>query len=341
MIIDVHGHLSAPADLYVYKSLLLAGRGLHGEGGPRLSDDSVRAAAAAHVAMLREVGTDVQLLSPRPFHLMHSEAPERIVRWWVEANNDVIARIVDMFPETFLGVCALPQQPSGDLRSCIEELDRCVQGQGFVGCLLNPDPSEGTAITPTLADEYWFPLYQRLTELDVPALLHPAGCRNPRLSYSLNFINEESIAIMSLLDMSSKVFATFPKLKIIVPHGGGSIPYQLGRWQSAARSTGATPFEERLRSLWYDTTLYTKGALELLISTVGTDRVMFGTELPGSGGGIDPATGRPMDDLKPVVESIAWLTDDDRKMVFEDNAVLLYGKEAFASMERRKDGRDG
>jgi predicted TIM-barrel fold metal-dependent hydrolase len=332
VIIDVHGHLSAPTELYAYKSLLLAGRGMHGAGGPGLSDDKIRAAAAAHADMLAQVGTDVQLLSPRPFHLMHSETPERMVRWWVAANNDVIAKVCSMFPTTFLGVCGLPQSARGGLGACLEELERGVRELGFVGCLLNPDPSEGTEVTPPLGDEYWFPLYERMTELGVPALMHPAGCRNPRLTYSLNFINEESIAVMSLLDEDSRVFETFPDLKIIVPHGGGSVPYQLGRWQSAARIAGASPFEERLRSLWFDTTLYSKPALELLISTVGTDRVMFGTELPGSGGGIDPATGRPMDDLRPVIESIDWLTDRDRELIFADNAVALHGKDAFAAV---------
>ena len=85
MIIDAHAHLVAPNTLYVYKANLQANRGVHGKGGPGITDDQLRASAEENMAIMDSVGTDVQLLSPRPYMLMHSEQPTRIVRWWWRA----------------------------------------------------------------------------------------------------------------------------------------------------------------------------------------------------------------------------------------------------------------
>ena len=110
------------------------------------------------------------------------------------------------------------------------------------------------------------------------------------MSYSLHFINEESIAIVSLLN--SSVFTDFPSLKLMISHGGGAIPYQFGRFEaSAIRRRGGRAFPDRMRNLYYDTVLYSKDSLELLFKTVGADRCLFGTERPGVGTVKDPKTG--------------------------------------------------
>ena len=79
-----------------------------------------------------------------------------------------------------------------------------------------------------------------------------------------------------------------------------------------------------MRKLYYDTVLYTEDALRLLIKTVGVDRCLFGTECPGVGSSIDPATGRSMDNVKPMLENIEWLSAADRKKIFEDNARAVF-----------------
>lgn len=320
MIIDAHGHVSAPAELYAYKAGLLSHRGAHGKGSPGLTDEQIEASAKRHLAALDEVGIDMQFISPRPFQAMHSEKPEKIVYWWTEAVNDVIGKQAKTHPARFRGVAGLPQLAGVSPKNCLAELERCVKQLGFVGCLINPDPWEGDGLAPTMGEEYWYPLYEKLVELDVPAMVHSAGCRNPRESYSNHFITEETIAILSL--MNSNVFKDFPNLKIIVPHGGGSIPYQIGRWRAQRR--GGETFDESLRRLYFDAVLYNQESIELLFRIVGTDRCLFGTERPGTGAAKDPETGRWMDDLKPVIENISWLTEKDRRLVFEDNAKLVF-----------------
>ncbi len=156
----------------------------------------------------------------------------------------------------------------------------------------------------------------------MPALVHSAGSCSARESYTLKFINEESIAITSL--MSSKVFDDFPNLKLIVPHGGGAIPYHMGRFRAWTLRQGGEYFDDKLRRLHFDTTTYDQDALELLIKKVGADRVLFATEKPGTGSAKDPVTGRDLDDLKPVIENIAFLSDADRRNIFECNCTRLY-----------------
>jgi 4-oxalmesaconate hydratase len=320
MIIDSHAHVVAGPALHAVWTTLEAS----GTYGPRprvdpLRDDLV-SGAERQLKLMDEVGTDIQLTSPRPFVMKHSHRPGQLVHWWIGLYNDAIAFQAEAHPERIKGVAGLPQVAGAPVSDLFDELDRTVNDLGFVGALLNPDPSEGAGTSPVLGDEYWFPLYERLVAMDVPVLIHSSGCYG-RENYSEHFITEESLAILSMI--RGKVFEAFPALKVVVPHGGGSVPYQLGRWVAhdmnvRARHPEAEPFEETLRRFWFDTCLYTAGALRLLVETVGADRVLFGTERPGSGG--------PLDDLKPVIEGLDVLGPDDREAIFERNARTVYSR---------------
>jgi OH-DDVA meta-cleavage compound hydrolase len=329
MIIDCHAHVSAPAELWAYKAGLLASRGSHGRGGVRVSDDEIRTAANkvemgpyGHLDYLKHVHTDKQLLSPRPFQMMHSEKPARIVQWFTEEVNNIIHRQTQIFPDLFIGIAGLPQAAGRPIQEAIPELERCVNQLGFKGCLLNPDPFENSGQEPPpLGDRYWYPLYEKLCELDVPAHIHSAGSRSERASYSLNFILEETMAVVGLVN--SNVFKDFPALKILVSHGGGAVPYQLGRFEAGSLRQGGR-FSEAMRNLYYDTVLYTKDAVELLIKAVGWDRCLFGAECPGVGSVQDPKTGQTLDDVAPSIQAIDWLTQEQKDMVFRGNAVQLF-----------------
>ncbi|MFI8090705.1 amidohydrolase family protein [Streptomyces sp. NPDC086080] len=327
MIIDSHAHVVAPDSLYAHRAMLLADGGYHA-GKAKVADDDIAQSAAGNIAKMDAVGTDLQLISPRPFHQGHSMQPSRLVHPWIASNNDVIARTVDMHPTRFAGVAGLPITPGNPVSDAFPELRRTVEELGFVGVLVNPDPAEGTANGPGMDNRYWFPLYEKLVELDVPMQIHSSGCYSGRETYSEHFISEESITILSMI--RGDVFKHFPTLRVIVSHGGGSVPYQLGRWQAEVLhpalggSADATPFEERLKQFYFDTVLHYPLALELLFRTVGADRILFGTERPGSGSTTNPATGTPYDDLKPVIEGIDFLTAEDRTAVFEGNARTVF-----------------
>jgi OH-DDVA meta-cleavage compound hydrolase len=336
MVIDAHGHVTAPDKLYVYKAGIISHRGAHGRGSSGATDDDVAKAlnepvfgGSSHLEQLKEAGIDMQLVSPRPYQMMHSEHP-KLVNWFTEETNNVIAKQTKLYPNVFRAVCGLPQSVGVSPKNCITELERCVKELGFVGCLINPDPGEASGVeTPALGDRYWYPLYEKLVELDIPGHVHSAGCRTDRLPYSLHFINEESIAVVSLLN--SNVFKDFPTLKILVSHGGGAIPYHWARFEaSSLRVPGGVRFSDRMRNLYYDTVLYSSDSLALLIKTVGADRCLFGTERPGVGTVKDPRTGKWLDETRHLVEAFDWLSAAEKKMIFEDNAKKLFKIETAA-----------
>jgi 4-oxalmesaconate hydratase len=329
VIIDSHAHVVLPQESYRYMAELVSSRS-NPSAATSLPDSAIRAAAESLLKIMDSVGTDVQFLSPRPYMQMHGLTPGRITELWTRHCNDLIHRMVQMFPDRLRGVAGLPQQGRTSPANTLGELERCVKQLGFIGCLLNPDPTEGAGEPPPgLGDPFWDPLYAKLCEYDIPALVHSASSCSPRETYTLKFINEESIAIISLLD--SDVFERFPKLKLVVPHGGGAIPYHMGRFRAWTVRKGGMYFDDKLKRLHFDTCTYDKDALELLFKVVGPARVLFATEKPGTGSAKDPKSGRDFDDLKPVIEEL--LAPKDQKAVFTDNAMALY-KTGLAAWKR-------
>lgn len=335
MIIDAHSHVSPPASVWAYKAGLLAARGTHGRGGLNPSDDELIAALntggpggrLGHLPYMDHLGHDMHMISPRPYQMMHSERPSRIVQWFHEETNNIIYRHTQLFPDRFIGIAGIPQVGGENLDMAIKELERCVLELGFRGCLINPDPYENTTVdVPPMGDRYWYPLYEKLCELDIPGHIHSAGSRSERVPYSLHFINEETVSVFGLLN--STVFDDFPNLKIMCSHGGGAIPYQIGRFEAASlKLSPENRFSKRLRNLYFDTTLYNKKSIELLIDVVGVDNCLLGSEVPGTGSVDNPDTGRKHDDVVWHIKSIDWLSDNDREKLFSKNAIKLFGLE--------------
>src|SRR5215475_2486988 len=117
MIIDTHGHITAPDKLYVYKAAVVSHRGAHGRGNAGATDDDIKQAlnapvfgGSSHLEQLKEVGTDIQIISPRPYQMMHSEDP-KLVGWFIEETNLLIEKQLKLYPNTFRGCCGLPQSP--------------------------------------------------------------------------------------------------------------------------------------------------------------------------------------------------------------------------------------
>src|SRR5262249_725131 len=117
MVIDAHAHVTAPDSLYVYKAQILAHRGGHGRGAVGATDADITNAlnspvfgGSSHLAQLKEAGIDMQIISPRPYQMMTSEGP-KLVTWFTEETNSIIARQAKLFPQTFRGVCGLPLTP--------------------------------------------------------------------------------------------------------------------------------------------------------------------------------------------------------------------------------------
>jgi OH-DDVA meta-cleavage compound hydrolase len=335
-IIDCHAHMAVPHQLGVYKASLLSHRGAHGRKAPPVSDEALRQAftrvemaPVGHLQCLADAGVDMQVISPRPFQLMHSEEPKKLVHWYVEYVNDIIAQECALYPDRFVGVAGLPQTGDSPITEALGELTRCVKTHGFRGCLINPDPFEnGGRKAPPMGDRYWYPLYEKLCELDVVGHIHSTSSREPdREPYSLHFINEETTAVYGLC--RSTVLDDFPTLKILVSHGGGAIPFQIGRFDATSvprngMAVSGTRFRDRFRKLYFDTVLYSREAIELLVKVAGPSQCLYGAEMPGVGSSIDPDTGRTFDSIIPFIRELDFIDDAAKEAILCGNAARLF-----------------
>src|ERR1051326_3270440 len=122
MIIDIHGHTNAPPSLYAYKSGLLSSKGAHGKGNPGLNEEAMANTDKNHLANnMDKMGTDLQFRHPPPFQLMNSENSDKIVPYWVQANNDAIAMSVNLAPTRYRGVAGLPLFAGVQINNTFEE----------------------------------------------------------------------------------------------------------------------------------------------------------------------------------------------------------------------------
>ena len=237
--------------------------------------------------------------------------------------NDFLAEQVAKRPSRFQAFAALPMQ---DPDLAINELERCIKDLGFVSCNVNPDVAGGKEpLTPSVGSEWWYPLWEKMVALDVPCTIHASASLNPAMHLTnAYYIAHHNSAAVELL--KSRVFKDFPKLKIIIPHGGGAIPFQWNRQRGMHVREGLEPFEEAARRVYWDMAIYDKESMELLIKHIGADNVLFATEMFGAVNAIDPKTGRNFEDLVPIFQSIDWLSDEERYKITEGNARKVFSR---------------
>jgi 4-oxalmesaconate hydratase len=322
LIIDCHGHYTtAPAALQKYRDAQLAGA--HPRP-PDISDEEIRTSVETQQLRLqRERGGDVTLFSPRASAMGHHLGSEEISIAWSKVCNDLIARVVDLYPDNFVGVCQLPQFPAAPLDASVAELRRCVQELGFVGCNLNPDPSGGHWNSPPLTDRYWYPIYEQMVELDVPAMVHVSASCNPVFhATGAHYINADTSAFMQLIQ--GDLFKDFPTLRLIIPHGGGAVPYHWGRYRGLADMLKRPPLSAHvLHNVFFDTCVYHQPGIDLLARVIPLENILFGSEMIGAVRGIDPETRHYFDDTKRYVDALP-LSEAERTMLFEGNARRVY-----------------
>ena len=326
MIIDCHGHYTtAPPQLQEYRDAQVAHCEDSARPAPKLaaiSDDEIRESVETNqLQALKERGADMTIFSPKASAMAHHIGDEAVSKTWTRINNDMIHRVTQLFPDNFIGVCQLPQSVGVPVENCIEELRRCVLELDFVGCNLNPDPTGGYWTGPPLDDEYWYPLYEAMCELDVPAMIHvSASCNENFYTTGSHYLGADTTAFMQAL--SSGFMADFDGLRWVIPHGGGAVPYHWGRFRGMALDQG-WDFDGLADHIFYDTCVYHQRGIDLLLDVVGGDNVLFASEMVGAVRGVDPETGHHFDDTKRYIDGAA-LTDEDRAKIFEHNIRRVY-----------------
>jgi len=330
MIIDCHGHYTtAPKELQTYRDGQIAGlqdkTRVPSKGKINISDDQIRESLeGAQLKLQRDRGTDVTIFSPRASAMAHHIGDETTSRNWTEHCNDLIHRVCNLYPKNFVGVCQLPQSPGVSPANSISELERCVKEFGFIGCNLNPDPSGGNWTAPPLTDRHWYPFYEKMVELDVPAMVHVSSSCNPNFhATGAHYINADTTAFMQFIQ--ADLFKDFPTLRFIIPHGGGAVPYHWGRYRGLAQDMKRPMLADMIRNnVFFDTCVYHQAGLDLLTKIVPIDNILFGSEMVGAVRGIDPESNQYYDDTKKYIDKQSWVSDADKKKIFEGNARKVY-----------------
>jgi aminocarboxymuconate-semialdehyde decarboxylase len=268
---------------------------------------------------MSEDGTDVQVLSPMPELLSHW-LPADVADDLSAVMNDHIAAMIAEAPSKFRGIGMVPMQ---DVDLATKRLDD-IRARGLCGVEI------GTHIDGVpLGDSRLMDFYARAEQLGLVIFvhpLHPAGLERiggPReLAAVAVFPLETALAATSLV--AGRVLEKFPKLRVLLSHGGGAFPWIAPRIQYAwnmgtalSKAISQSPVET-LKRFWYDTIVYDAAALQYLATCVGRDRLVVGSDYPFAIRQTNPGT---------FAESALGGASLDA------NAVALLGENFFASLE--------
>jgi aminocarboxymuconate-semialdehyde decarboxylase len=271
---------------------------------------------AARLAAMDATGVDVQLLSSwidLTAYALEGEAGAEYSRRF----NEIITAEAGRHPDRLTPLGTVPLQ---DPRRAAAELDYAVRELGMAGVQI-ATTVDGTDFDRAGLDPFW----EAAAGIGCLVVIHPCDPL-PGVDLSRNFLDnmvgrpaESTIAVAHLL--FNGVLERYPGLVICVVHGGGFLPYQLGRMQRgfeavprlAARNI-STPPTELARRLYYDTVLHDPAPLAFLVGHLGADHVLMGTDYPF-----------PMGDPTPVdtVDSIPGLTDEARQLILGGNVARL------------------
>jgi len=329
MIIDIHGHYTtAPKALETWRS-----RQIGAIGNPaqmphaselRIGDDELRESIEGNqLRQMRERGLDITIFSPRASFMAHHIGDFQVSSTWAAICNELCYRVNRLFPDHFVPAAMLPQSPGVDPATCIAEIVKCVEQYGSVAINLNPDPSGGHWSSPPLSDRHWYPIYEKMIEYDIPAMIHVSTSCNPAFhTLGAHYLNADTTAFMQCL--TSELFKDFPALRFVIPHGGGAVPYHWGRFRGLAQEMKKPLLEDHLlNNIFFDTCVYHQAGIDLLTRVIPADNILFASEMIGAVRGIDPQTGHHYDDTKRYIEA-ASIDPKQRQAIYETNARRVY-----------------
>ena len=294
LIIDCHGHYTtAPKALENWRNAQIAGikdpAAMPKVADLKISDDELRESIETNqLKLMKERGSDITLFSPRASFMAHHIGDFNVSSTWAAICNELCYPRLQLFPDHFVPVAMLPQSPGVDPATCIPELEKCVQQYGAVGINLNPDPSGGHWTSPPLTDKHWYPIYEKMVEYDLPAMIHVStSCNACFHTTGAHYLNADTTAFMQLIQ--GDLFKDFPTLKFLIPHGGGAVPYHWGRFRGLAQEMKKPLLDEHLmNNVFFDTCVYHQPGIDLLNTVIPVKNVLFASEMIGAVRGIDP-----------------------------------------------------
>ncbi len=273
--------------------------------------------ADARVTLAREQGIDRQIICLPPFYFAYAAQPELGLAV-ARAGNDALAAIVGRAPDCFASFATVPLQ---DPQRAVVELRRAVTELGHWGVEIGSSIAGAPLDDPKL-DAFW----AELCELDVPVFMHPhhelGGERAAPYYLGNLFGNPSETGLIAARLIYAGVFERFPKLHMILAHGGGTLPYIIGRLDHGYRVRPETktiphPPSYYLARLYYDTITHDDAMLAYLVSRVGAGNVVVGTDRPFDMG---------IDDPRGTVARIPNLDRAGRDAILGGNALAILSR---------------
>lgn len=278
---------------------------------PQLSDLGTR------IKKMDKMGVDLQVVSPAPFQYYYFAEPD-FGRELARDVNDGIAKLVASKPDRLIGMGTVPLQNS---EFAVQELERAVKQLGLRGIEIGTNVNGKELTDPSLGLEKFF---AKVQELGVPLFMHPNGFSHaPRLSdhYLNNIIGnplETTVAVSHLI--FDGVMKRYPRLKIILAHGGGYIAHYWARMdhghkRADVRTVITTKPTKYLEKFYFDTITFDPAMLRHLVDRYGADHVMLGTDYPYDMGETDPLG---------LIASVPKLSKADARLIQGGNAQRLF-----------------
>ena len=321
-VIDFHTHIFVPevcdyvkqnrspeATEYQLVDNYLRGEAAQRKRHPRPTADVVE----ARLMDMDEFGIDIQVVICHVATYCYWAPPAEGVRL-TRISNDALAEFVRLKPDRFVGMGFVPLQ---DPQAAVIELERSVRDLGFRAVAVNTHV-DGVE----LGEERLWPVWAKAEELGIPVYIHPSGFSHPRFKKHLMWNGvgqpiEEAIAMSSLI--YEGVLDRFPKLKLVIAHGGGFLPYYAGRVDRNFRNRPhETPNinkepSEYMRQFFYDTVIYNVDMLEFLAHKVGASQILLGGDYPVG------------EDNPVAFVNKADISPEAKRMILGENAAKLLG----------------
>src|SRR5262245_38256592 len=226
-------------------------------------------------------GIDVQVVCNTPQTFLYNIDPALAVTL-AALQNDQIAKAVAANPQRLIGLATLPMQAPA---LSADELRRAIRSLGLKGAQIGSNVNGRNLDDPTFE-----PLWAAANELRAFVMVHPtqvAGGERLGSYYLVNLIgNPLDTTIAAACLVFGGVIERYPRIKFLMVHGGGFVPYQAGRfkhgWQvrPEPRATQKEPPDAALDRLYFDTIVHSQSALEFLVSSAGASRVLLGSDYP-------------------------------------------------------------
>jgi 4-oxalmesaconate hydratase len=326
MIIDSHQHfvrLAKHPEVEGYREAQLAGK----DAGdpPEISDAAVTQTIQTVLGLMEKRAIDVAFASPRAKAMATHDGTVEQNAVWADLNNSLVLRACKLNQGRFAPVGMLGQHPTSPADRIAKQMERWA-GEGFVAFNFDPDGSGGKWTNKPFTGKPNYPVFEAAQALDVPLVIHGSESINPNFPHTaVQYLVADITGFVQLM-MAKELFKDFPRLRFLVPHGGGALPCQIGRWRALAKYSNWASPDEILGAgnVFVDTCVYNDLNMKMLFDAVPLDNILFGSECDGAFPGVvNPETNDHADNTRRYVDD-SPLTAADKDRLFQGNARRVY-----------------